>query len=241
VEDGINTIFGWLTAPVGYVVLAVLLLGGGLDIVRRRRLVKPSLPPLPPRDLPAAPQTEVWQAGTGESTEKWVQQAGAKARLTLLEGAGMLPPTIYINNENTAFGRDGNYADVVLKHKNVSRFHCRILEKQGVFTVMDEGSPSGTYINGDRVDIRGQQLKSGDILQFGPIQYRFEVLAQSPPAVAQPAYAGDSTEQWIAQPNAVFDQVKDENSTEPADQPGQPQATRKPAPAINDDGTEPTS
>lgn len=183
----------------------------------RRRNTKP-LAPQPALSAPEEPvQTEVF---TGKVTEQWQGDAQpAKAKLTLLTGSVELEPVIYILNENSALGRDRSYADVVLKHKNISRFHCRIQEKGGQFTVMDEGSASGTYINGQRVDIRGQQLKSGDILQLGPIQYRFDVLAPPPlPPVTGSATEGQ-TEPWaqqapMAQP--ATQAAQSVNFTEPA-------------------------
>jgi hypothetical protein len=206
-----------------------------LETLRRRNLNKP-LPPAPQLASPAVEKLDQTEVFTGGKTEKWLGDTQpAKAKLTLLTGEAVLEPVIYLLTENTAFGRDRSYADVVLKHKNISRFHCRIQEKSGQFTVMDEGSASGTYINGQRVDIRGQQLKSGDILQLGPLQYRFDVLA-APPPVAPPVTSSapeDQTEPWAQQAPMA------QPSSNSINLPGPSSSSRMAGQTAEESGTEP--
>ncbi|MCL6630208.1 MAG: FHA domain-containing protein [Armatimonadetes bacterium] len=54
----------------------------------------------------------------------------------------------------------------------VSRKHGRIENEGGTFIVYDEGSSNGTMVNGVRVT--RQQLKPGDIVQFGAATFKFE-------------------------------------------------------------------
>lgn len=103
--------------------------------------------------------------------------ATVRARLNLFEGSASLPAVIEIHGTNTRFGRDPSLSNVVLDDPRVSRYHCRITEEaDGSFRIYDEGSTSGTYVNYEVVDIRGQTLKDGDQIHIGPIGLRFELV-----------------------------------------------------------------
>ncbi|MCB0199428.1 MAG: FHA domain-containing protein [Anaerolineae bacterium] len=138
----------------------------------------------------------------------------AKARLHLFEGGANIPAVIEILGTNTRFGRDPSLSNVVLDDPRVSRYHCRIAEEaDGSFRIYDEGSTSGTYVNYEAVDIRGQTLNDGDQIHIGPIGLRFEL--------AKPALSDDSstkTEPFIPQfgPDAAGDD-DDPFKTEPFD------------------------
>ncbi|MBC8252703.1 MAG: FHA domain-containing protein [Ardenticatenia bacterium] len=105
------------------------------------------------------------------------KQSGAvRARLVLLEGDGALPPVVDIRDAHTRLGRNPNLASLVIDDPRVSKYHCRIVEEaDGTFRVTDEGSTSGTYVNYEIVPTgSGQVLHQGDILNIGPIAFRFE-------------------------------------------------------------------
>lgn len=105
--------------------------------------------------------------------------APAKAKLTLVSNPMKnVPNVILIKRENTKIGRDRTVVDEVVKNQFISRLHCRIEEENGIFTLIDEGAASGTYINNeeDAIPINGKKLKDGDTIHLGPIQYYFELL-----------------------------------------------------------------
>ena len=136
---------------------------------------KPKPQPVPPVETPT---------GTlGQSTEAWTPEQSTtgpdqdvKAILTLeSREKGELPSEIHLRAGNTRFGREATLADVVLQEPRISRYHCRIQEEaDGTFRIWDEGSSSGTYVNRARVGMAGQILKTGDQINFGPVEYRFE-------------------------------------------------------------------
>ena len=66
--------------------------------------------------------------------------------------------------------------------RRVSRLHCRVSLENGGYRILDEGSTSGTCINDTEVGMNGQMLQPGDIVSFGPVNYRFEVDGMSPQA-----------------------------------------------------------
>lgn len=132
-------------------------------------------------------------SGGGKST--------AKARLHLMDGDPSLPATIDLYGGNTRVGRDAALVNAVVDDRRISRLHCRIGEEaSGAFRVWDEGSSSGTYVNGQRVEMAGRVLQPGDMLQVGPVTYRFEPLtAQATQVAGGRSAAGmhDATEPFV--------------------------------------------
>ena len=55
--------------------------------------------------------------------------------------------------------------DLAIADPRVSRDHASIVSENGEFTVVDEGSKHGTFVNGDRV--QRARLKTDDRLEFG--------------------------------------------------------------------------
>ena len=69
----------------------------------------------------------------------------------------------------------------------VSRHHCAILCDEGFAVVREFGSKNGTYVNGNR--IAGEcELKTGDLLKVGPLEFEVAVTPLAAPA-ASPAAA----------------------------------------------------
>ena len=97
-----------------------------------------------------------------------------KAILSVMEGDGKLPPSIEIRGVNVKLGRSPELANIVIDDPRISRYHCRITEEaDGYFRIWDEGSTSGTYLNSVQVDLTGQTLKNGDLINLGPMQFQF--------------------------------------------------------------------
>lgn len=69
-------------------------------------------------------------------------------------------------------GRDESNTIAFTQDNTVSRRHARIQRSGGAFTIYDEGSSNGTFVNGIRVT--EQTLKSGDEIQVGNTRVRFE-------------------------------------------------------------------
>ncbi len=100
-----------------------------------------------------------------------------KARLMVEDRgrAASLPPFVELRGGTTRIGRVPEYANLVLDDPRVSRYHCRITEDpEGNLCLFDEGGSSGTYVNYEPVDMEGYVLQSGDLINVGPIQLRFQ-------------------------------------------------------------------
>lgn len=124
-------------------------------------------------------------------------QQEAKARLVIVEGDAGIPSPIPIRGPKLTIGRDPSVSNLVLPDSRVSRYHCRIVEESGgTFKIFDEGSTSGTYVNYEPVGMRGQALRSDDVINIGPISLRFELLEDHTvpyqPVMSSAASAGNA-------------------------------------------------
>lgn len=127
-------------------------------------------------------------------TEPWAPrkkdgklQSEAKAQLVVVEGDAGVPSPIPIRGQKILIGRDPSVSNLVFADPRVSRYHCRIIEEtDGSFRIFDEGSTSGTYVNFEPVGMRGQVLKSDDVINIGPIGLRFELLGDDHTVPYQP-------------------------------------------------------
>src|SRR5580698_4766995 len=82
-----------------------------------------------------------------------------------------------------SLGRHPNNS-IQLLDKIVSKEHCIVEQRDGMFILRDLGSLNGTYINGERV--RGEQLlRHGDEITLGSTRARYDdgvqPLPQAPP------------------------------------------------------------
>jgi sigma-B regulation protein RsbU (phosphoserine phosphatase) len=89
-------------------------------------------------------------------------------------GSGVFPTLVFvqgneqrvINLDHSPFGV-GRKADkdLVIADPRVSRDHALIVSENGVFSVVDQGSKHGTFVNGERVERK--TLERNDRLEFG--------------------------------------------------------------------------
>jgi adenylate cyclase len=62
--------------------------------------------------------------------------------------------------------------DIVLNHAIVSRYHAEIVVNGRDVWVRDTNSRNGVFVN--RLRIKEEQLRDGDVVQIGPFELRFE-------------------------------------------------------------------
>lgn len=97
-----------------------------------------------------------------------------KAYLEALEGVHTGRTTFEIYG-NTPIGRSKRHAELIFQGTDdespISRLHCTILEDDGVFSIRDEDSQWGTYLNGKKLeslDVAG--LQDGDIIELAQVE-----------------------------------------------------------------------
>ena len=117
--------------------------------------------------------------------------------MVLVEGDKTLPQEIKLYPGNSSIGRDPALATIVLSDRRVSRFHCRFSsDADGHFRIWNEGSGAGTYVNFEEVGMSGQLLEHNAIVNFGPIQYRFEMLDEAVGFAGAAEFDGSKTEPY---------------------------------------------
>jgi adenylate cyclase len=103
-----------------------------------------------------------------------------------------------------SLGRHPNNS-IQLLDKIVSKEHCILEQRDGIFILRDLGSLNGTYINGERV--RGEQaLKHGDEIALGSTRARYDdgsgPMNFAPPAISPGAIQQPVPPPWQAPPMA---------------------------------------
>ena len=90
--------------------------------------------------------------------------------LVVRSGGGRAGETFPLDSEATTIGRSPE-CDVFLDDVTVSRKHAVLLQRNGVFTIEDQGSLNGTFVNRKRVE--SAEISDGDELQIGKYRLTF--------------------------------------------------------------------
>jgi FHA domain/zinc-ribbon domain len=98
--------------------------------------------------------------------------AGDEACLVIRSGGGRAGETYALRGERTTIGRHPDAA-IFLDDVTVSRNHAVIIHQGEQYTLLDEGSLNGTYVNRRRTD--KALLADGDELQIGKYKLTFIV------------------------------------------------------------------
>jgi two-component system, cell cycle response regulator len=78
---------------------------------------------------------------------------------------------VLLEAAETTIGR-GNGCEIVVELDNVSRLHCTLVQSDQGYSLRDEGSTNGTYLN--NVQVRGRTpVRSGDLLKVGSAIFKF--------------------------------------------------------------------
>lgn len=81
---------------------------------------------------------------------------------------------ISITTDEITFGADPQRATLVLADPSVEALHARMLRGEGgAFSLIDEGSVAGTWINYLPVSEPGTILEQGDLIHLGRVCFRF--------------------------------------------------------------------
>ncbi|MBN1994068.1 MAG: protein kinase [Anaerolineae bacterium] len=121
------------------------------------------------------------QIASGEQSKPTM--AGAK-RVWLVDDQGNKYP--FSTEQCLTIGRLA-INTIKLNSPQVSRRHASVALVGQRCMAYDEGSANGTFINGRPVGRTGMELRPGDILAVGPVQFRLERLpAAQPPSASKP-------------------------------------------------------
>ena len=83
-----------------------------------------------------------------------------------------------------------NQVDLVLNDPCIEAVHARLTqEPDGNFTLIDQGSIAGTWINYAPVDQKGTRLQHGDLVHFGRLGFHFS--SRQPIQILRPSVVPD--------------------------------------------------
>lgn len=92
---------------------------------------------------------------------------------------------IPLTEKETTFGTDPVQSIYVLDDPSIAPLHARLKQgADGTYTLLDQGSVAGTWVNFEAVTREGMRLKHGDRIHFGRLSYRFDL--GQPPAESEP-------------------------------------------------------
>ncbi|QYB04557.1 FHA domain-containing protein [Rhodococcus sp. USK10] len=108
---------------------------------------------------------------TGAMTLTLIEQQQRVATGQLRDRAGTAIP---VPPAGLRIGRK-NTNDLVLSHRNVSRYHAIVVATGPQYEIRDLQSSNGTLINGERI-IDSAVLGHGDVIRIGSTEWSFEVI-----------------------------------------------------------------
>jgi len=109
---------------------------------------------------------------THDDESEYVSDQDIMAKLTVNEGPD-LGRTFPMTNDVMTMGR-GSDMDVCLADPTVSRYHCQLTVRDGIFEIKLTEGKSGILLNGMQVP-KGT-LKDGDIIQIGQTRLEFRLV-----------------------------------------------------------------
>lgn len=81
---------------------------------------------------------------------------------------------LVIDRDDAVIGKKQELVDMVIPfNRMISRKHCRITNRTGIYYINDEGSANGTFVNGVRLN-PGQkaQINRGDIIRMADSDFQ---------------------------------------------------------------------
>jgi hypothetical protein len=94
--------------------------------------------------------------------------------LVVRSGGGRAGETFHPQGESTTIGRSPD-CGIFLDDVTVSRRHAVLRERDGAFSIEDQGSLNGTFVNRRRIEAE-ERLDDGDEVQIG--KYRLTFLSR---------------------------------------------------------------
>jgi pSer/pThr/pTyr-binding forkhead associated (FHA) protein len=117
--------------------------------------------------------TAAWQVDeTGDIRPLDPEAVAEEGTLVIRAGGGRAGETFTVAGDQMRIGRSPE-AEIFLDDVTVSRNHAVLTERDGGYTVEDQGSLNGTFVNRRRIDTAS--LENGDELQIG--KYRMTFIA----------------------------------------------------------------
>jgi hypothetical protein len=108
--------------------------------------------------------------GTTTPVAQAAQRSLLYARLVCQSPSGTLPEEIAFVHDDILIG-SGTECDVILRHPSIARRHARVQWRKQGYVLSDLQSPTGTYVNGRRIN--ENLLKEGWVVRLGEAEFVF--------------------------------------------------------------------
>ena len=89
---------------------------------------------------------------------------------------GMVGSIIQLPDKEISFGSDETRSTQVLRDPSITALHAIIRKEENTFTIRDQGSVAGTWVNYESLGEKILQLKHGDTIHFGQLAFRFKFI-----------------------------------------------------------------
>ena len=176
----------------GAVVLGIIILGGrkGLATLSERRKARAARFDPVSQPVPASSASDIGAHNASRANPfPWLRRNADRPPAYFVkltdDGAPAQGDPIALMGREMTFGTDPTQATHVLDHPSLSALHARLRSTEdGSFTLLDQNSVAGTWVNYDLVPSEGRVLKHGDVVHFAKLTYRF--VLTKPPAAIKP-------------------------------------------------------
>lgn len=123
---------------------------------------------------PVRAVTDTVRRGVDTITKRYLGPTEARAYLVVLEGDVNVGKTLEIYGD-TPIGRSKQTAELLFQQYDdnspISRLHCTITDEEDHFTIKDEDSANGTFLNGAKLSpLTPEVLHDGDEIELGRVE-----------------------------------------------------------------------
>ena len=124
-----------------------------------------------PREEPTDQTMALTPGEVGAEAGAALEELGVKGpALVVRAGGGRVGETFVPDRDRTLIGRSPE-CDIFLDDVTVSRKHAVLMRSDGDFTIEDQGSLNGTFVNRSRIE--SARLEDGDEVQIGKYRLTF--------------------------------------------------------------------
>ncbi len=171
------------------IVLGMVLVGENRLRGRRRRGDKRRMEDPVTQPVPIQQDLQVKARGKRAASEpgSWPKTAPVQAvtarLLRVTEDEHAVPGSLIpLNRSEITLGSDARQAVILVEDSSVDKLHARLVRNDdGCFTLTDENSVAGTWVNYNPVPADGVRLEHEDLIHLGRVMFRFE-LSNAPEA-----------------------------------------------------------
>ena len=121
------------------------------------------------------PRTVVTKADAGSQNKKTSSEDSSENSVLRLVSVNTPEPfEAVLDQPNMMLGRKRGAVDILVPfNRMIGRIHCRIVNQDGMYSIEDQGSVNGTYVNGVRIEpYKSTVIKKGDIIRLADSGFR---------------------------------------------------------------------